>query len=909
MNVTKDKKREIKAPNRVRDYHSFSVEETFTLLNTDENGISDSEAESRLKKYGLNELVEEKKTTPLEIFINQFKSILIVILVIAAGISGLILHEYTDMAVILIIVVLNSIIGFFQEYRAEKAVEALKKMVSPTCRVIRDGAIKEITASTVVPGDILVIQDGDRIPADGRLIEAYNLKIDESPLTGESSTVTKNTEKLELSTPLAQRANRIYMGTYTTYGRGTAVITSTGMATEFGNIAKLIQSIEEEDSPLKQKTERLGRQLGLIALIGCVIVFTVDYLNGIKFVDSFMSAVSLAVSAIPEGLPTVMVITLSIGAQHMARNNAIIRKLNSVETLGTTTVICSDKTGTITKNEMTVRQIATTSHRITVTGEGFNPTGGFEADGNIIQPKENPELELILETGLLCNDSQIIQDDEIGPYITGDPTEGAILVAAVKAGIIPEELEHQNPRVWEAPFDSVRKMMSTLNRIDGGTRVHAKGAPEVILGKCNRYYVNGAEHELTEEQTKSIQNQIKSMGEKALRVLAFAYKNQPDSIMYTQEDVESELVFVGLMGMMDPPREAVPHAIQLCQKAGIRPVMITGDHKTTAVAIAREVGILNENYPEAVTGTELEEMSDSELLDIVDRVSVYARVSPEHKVRIAQALRTRGNIVAMTGDGVNDAPAIKAADIGIAMGIKGTDVTKEAADMVLADDNFATIVKAVERGRVIYDNIRKFMRFMVSSNFDEMIVISSFVIAGLPIPFLPVMILWLNLVTDGGPAIALSMDEPTDDLMSIPPRDPKEGILHGMYLFIAAYIVLQSGTTAATFIWKYVIQEDSLTVSRTAAFMQACMFELVVVWNCRSEKKNVFRTGLNNRYLLASTIVGCLLTVSLCYVPFLQDVFHTAPLSLRDWVWIVGSALLGLMVLPEIFFRQTTNKR
>lgn len=895
--------------NDIREYHSLSVEETLAELFTSEKGISNSEAETRLGKYGLNELVEEKKTTPLEIFINQFKSVLIVILVIAAGISGLILHEYLDMAVILIIVILNAIIGFIQEYRAEQAVEALKKMVSPSCRVIRDGALKEIAANLVVPGDILVIQDGDRIPADGRLIEAVNLKIDESPLTGESSTVTKKTEKLEKSTILAQRTNLIYMGTHATYGRGTAVITSTGMDTEFGNIAKLIQSIEEEASHLKQKTERLGRQLGFIALIGCVLVFAVDYLNGINFVDSFMTAVSLAVSAIPEGLPTVLVITLSVGAQRMARSNAIIRKLNSVETLGTTSVICSDKTGTITKNEMTVRQIATTSQSITVTGEGFNPSGDFVLDRKIILSEENQELQLLLETGLLCNDSQIVQDEEIGPYISGDPTEVAILVAALKAGIIPEELERQSPRLWEAPFDSVRKMMSTVNVTEGGIRVHSKGAPEVILSKCNRYNIDGAECDLTEAQRKSVHSLIKAMGEKALRVLAFAYKNQHESTVYTQEDVESELVFIGLMGMMDPPREEVPYAIQLCKKAGIRPVMITGDHKTTAVAIATEVGILDENYSEAVTGAELEEMSDRELLDIVDSVSVYARVSPEHKVRIAQALRTRGNIVAMTGDGVNDAPAIKAADIGIAMGIKGTDVTKEAADMVLADDNFATIVKAVKRGRVIYDNIRKFMRFMVSSNFDEMIVISSFVIAGLPMPFLPVMILWLNLVTDGGPAIALSMDEPTDDLMSIPPRDPKEGILHGMYLFIAAYVVLQSGTTAATFIWKYVIQEASLTVSRTAAFMQACMFELVVVWNCRSETHNVFRTGLNNRYLLVSTIIGGILTISLCYIPFLQEVFHTAPLPLQDWVWIMGSAFVGLLVLPELFFKQTNTKQ
>jgi len=762
----------------------------------------------------------------------------------------------------------------------------------------------EVDARKIVPGDILVIEEGDKIPADARLFEAFNLKIDESPLTGESSTVTKKPDTITEETPLAQRSNMVYMGTHATFGHGKAVITSTGMSTEFGNIAKMIQSIEEEASPLKKKTEKLGRQLGAIALIGCIVVFIVDYMNGISFVNSFLSAVSLAVSAIPEGLPTVLVITLSLGAQRMAQSNAIIRKLNSVETLGTTTVICSDKTGTITKNEMTVRQVETANNSVDITGEGFKPEGSFVVNGDKVRPNSDPELDLILKTGLLCNNSNIIEDPEIGPYITGDPTEGAILIAAVKSGLLPETVEEENPRIWEIPFDSRRKMMSTINKTDSKIMVYAKGAPEVILEKSSRYYSNGSIKTLDEAYEKSIREKVEAMAERALRVLAFGYKETVESEEYEQEVVESELIFLGLMGMMDPPREEVPSAIELCRKAGIRPVMITGDHKDTAIAIAREVGIIREANQEALTGMELSDMSDEDLAQAVDKISVYARVSPEHKVRIAQALRANGNIVAMTGDGVNDAPAIKAADIGVAMGIKGTDVSKEAADMVLADDNFASIVKAVEQGRIIYDNIRKFMRFMISSNFDEMIVISSFVIAGMPMPFLPVMILWLNLVTDGGPAIALSMDEPTDDLMSVPPRNPKNGILHGMYLFIAAYVVLQSGTTAATFIWKYVIQGASLAASRTTAFMQACIFELIVVWNCRSEKHNVLRTGFNNKYLLAATIVGGALTVALCYVPFLQNVFHTVPLSMQDWVWVFGTSLLGFLVLPELFFKE-----
>ncbi len=646
-----------------------------------------------------------------------------------------------------------------------------------------------------------------------------------------------------------------------------------------------------------------------MALLGCLIVFTVNYLNEISFVESFLTAVSLAVSAIPEGLPSVLVITLSLGAQKMARKNAIIRRLNSVETLGTTTVICSDKTGTITKNEMTVRQIQTLTHCFNVTGEGFTPVGKFISNRVEIKPLKEPQLDLILKAGLLCNDSSIVSDEEVGPYIIGDPTEGAMLIAAIKAGLVPEDVESMHRRIWEAPFDSIRKMMSTVNKTGSGARVFAKGAPEVIIAKSSEYYLNGSILELKEDRKEKIQSQVSSMADNALRVLAFAYKDIDLGEEYLQESVESNLIFIGLMGLMDPPREEVTHAILQCKRAGIRPVMITGDHKSTAVAVAREVGIISGDDSEVITGSDLFSISDEELLNRVENVSVYARVSPEHKVRIAQALRAKGNIVAMTGDGVNDAPAIKAADIGVAMGIKGTDVTKEAADMILADDNFATILNAVEQGRIIYDNIRKFMRFMISSNFDEMLVITIFALAGLPVPFIPVMILWLNLVTDGGPAIALSMDVPKDDLMSKPPRDPKEGVLHGMRLFILAYVVLQSTTMAGTFYWKYVVQGATLEVARTVTFMQICMFEILVVWNCRSETQSVFRTGLDNQYLLASTLLGGLLTISLCYVPIFQNIFHTVPISIRDWIWVFSTSLLGLLVLPEIFFRKKHNKK
>jgi len=691
-----------------------------------------------------------------------------------------------------------------------------------------------------------------------------------------------------------------------TYGRGRAVATATGMETEFGKIAGMIQATEEEPPPLKKKTERLGRQLGLISLIGCMLVFVIDYLSGLSFVSSFMTAVSLAVSAIPEGLPTVLVITLSIGAQRMARHNAIVRRLASVETLGTTTVICSDKTGTITKNEMTVREVYVNDASVHVTGTGYEPSGEFLRDGETIEQKDIEGLRLSLRIGLLCNNAKLEHDEDMGYYLIGDPTEGALLVAAIKAGLKPEETNETYPRIGEAPFDSTRKMMSTIHEgPDGGKVAYVKGAPEVILSQSDRIYRNGVEERLTEDDAERLSRETRRMSFRALRVLAVAYKEVSGPWEeFTQEEVERGLVFVGLIGMIDPPREEVHEAIQLCKKAGIRPMMITGDHALTAISIAREVGIVSEDDLEAVTGDELEQMSDEQLEEAVRRVSVFARVSPEHKIRIAEALRRRGNIVAMTGDGVNDAPALKAADIGVAMGIKGTDVTKEASDMVLEDDNFATIVKAVEGGRIIYDNIHKFIRYLISSNFDEMLLISSFVLAGLPLPLLPVMILWLNLVTDGGPALALSMDIPTDDPMSRPPRDPKQGIFHGMTWFIVAYVMLQSGTTASTFLWKYVVQGSSVEVARTAAFMQTCIFELMVVWNCRSEKHNAFKVGFfTNKYLLFSVLVGALLTVSLCYFPPFQAMFRTVPLSIHDWIWIFLAASTGFLVFPEIFFK------
>ncbi len=892
-----------------KNWHSIDIESVFDDLSTGSRGLDEEEAQSRLEKYGLNELREETRVTPLELFLDQFKSALVLILIASAIISAYIAmrngEPLIDTYVILAIVIMNSVLGFVQEYRAEKAIEALKKMVSPHVIVFRDGREKSIDSKELVPGDVILLEAGSRIPADARLLEAVNLRVDESSLTGESTPVAKRMGVLPSELGISDRVNTIFTGTLVTGGRSVAVVIETGMNTEFGKIAGMVQSVDVEPPPLKQKMEKLGRMLCVIAIVLCIFVFFTGVVRQLDLEEMFMTSVSLAVSAIPEGLPAVLTITLALGVTQMTRRNAIVRKLASVETLGSTTIICSDKTGTLTRNEMTVVNITSGDRFISVTGAGYDPKGEFNLGDDVIDPIEDKDLELLLRIGYLNNDAHL-QDNDGAWGIFGDPTEGALTVLGAKAGF-SEELKEEYPRKGEFPFDSTRKMMSTIHLTPDGYNVaYVKGAPETILSRSEYIQEKGVVRPLSDVDRERILKKMQNMAGDALRVLAMSYKEMPAELENNEmEEVESGLTYVGMVGMIDPPRDEVLPAIQTCKAAGIKTVMVTGDHRLTAVAIAKQIGMLEEENPESVmTGVELENTSDDELDEIVENITVFARVSPEHKVRIAQSLKRRGHIVAMTGDGVNDAPALKTADIGIAMGITGTDVAKEASDMVLEDDNFATIVSAVESGRIIYDNIRKFLRYMISSNFDEMLVISTFVLMGFPSPFLPTMILWLNLVTDGGPAVALSMDTPTEDLMSVPPRNPKHGVLHGMTLFIAAYVILQSGTTAATFYWKYAIQGSPLNVARTAAFMQACIFELMVVWNCRSERHNAFKVGFfTNKYLLISSLGGIVLTISLCYVPFLQVMFKTVPLGIYDWLWIFSSSLLGFLVLPEIFFR------
>ncbi|MCD6492102.1 MAG: cation-translocating P-type ATPase [Candidatus Korarchaeota archaeon] len=876
------------------------------LLKTDpERGLTSEEAERRLAQFGYNELKEEKRRTILKMIIEQFTDPFVIILLVAILIAAFVERSVVDAATIAIIVILNAIIGFIQEYRAEKAIEALKQMAAPKARVLRDGQIQHIDSKLVVPGDILILEEGDKIAADARLLEAINLTTNEAILTGESTPVSKKVDTLPEDTPVADRKNMVFMATYVNRGRGKAVVVGTGMNTEFGKIAEMVQEIEEEETPLKRKMAVFAKKLGIIVIVLSAVIFVLEVIEEIRHlgniinaaVEALMISVALAVSVVPEGLPAVLTVTLALGARNLARRNAIIRKLSSAEALGSTTVICSDKTGTITKGEMTVRKIIVNNEIIDVTGVGFEPKGEFfKENGEKIDPRAHKELELILKIGSLCTNAEYNNGK-----IIGDPTEGAILVAAIKAGMKRSELEKELPRVGEIPFSSERKMMTTIHKSTNSLLLAVKGAPEIIINNSSKIYKNGNVVEFTWDEKKEILEKSNELAKNGLRLLGFAYKEitenrDPSAI---DESEEKELIFIGLMAMIDPPREEVYDAVKIAKKAGIKIVMVTGDHRLTAEAISREIGIMSEGDI-SLTGKELSEMSDEEFEKIVEKVTVYARVSPEHKLKIVEALKKKGHIVAMTGDGVNDAPALKRADIGIAMGISGTDVTKEAADMILADDNFATIVNAVEGGREIYQNIRKFVRFLLACNFDELVVIGLSAVLGWPIPLTAAMILWINLVTDGAPAVALAVDPPDEDLMDRPPRNPQEGILHGMTAFILVSFILQSIGTLLVFSYSYFILKEPLEEARTMAFIQAAFFELFVVWNCRSDKHNVFHLGVKgNRFLLISVVVSAILTGLLPYIEITRVAFGLAVPTLLDWVILLSVAAWGLFVFPD----------
>ncbi len=853
-------------------------------------GLSESEAKELLSKHGFNELAEKKRKSNLQKFAEQFQNFIIYVLIAAALVSFFV-GEAVDAIAIISIVILNGILGFVQEYRAEESLDALKKMTSPVAKVVRNNEERIIAAKELVPGDLIIIEAGDKIPADARIIESVSLQVDESSLTGESVPVAKGTEKKydETLTP-SERKDFVFMGTHVTYGRAKAIVANTGMSTEMGKIAETIQTAEEKKTQLQIRLEEFGKKLSVLILGICGLIFILGVMRGKEVLGMFIAAVSLAVAAIPEGLPAIVTTTLALGVYRMSKENAIVRKLSSVETLGSTTVICSDKTGTLTENEMTVRKIYVNDRMIDVTGAGYDMEGEFVENEKKISP--DADIRMALEAAVLCNNTSLHKKNDKWEVV-GDPTEAALLVAGTKAGLSREDLERQHPRIFEFFFDSNRKRMSTIHASGDEKVVFVKGAPDVVLKLCDSCYVNGKEFRLTEDRRKSISEKNDEMAGEALRVLAVAYKKLDAAQEgFEQEKTEKNLVFIGLIGMIDPPRKEVRDAIELCRRAGVKAIMITGDHKATAVAVARELGLLTLGA-KVMTGDELNKLGDEAFDATIEDVVVYARVSPEHKTRIVKALKRKNHVVAMTGDGVNDAPALKNADIGIAMGITGTDVTKESSDMVLADDNFATIVNAVREGRGVYDNIKKFIYYLLSCNISEVLVIFTPILFGLPLPLTAIQILWMNIVTDGFPALALGVQPVEDDVMMRKPRSPKEQILTKDALKNTAFIglLISIGT-----LYVFAIELDNVAKAQTMAFTTIVMFQLFHALNAQSDK-SLFKIGFTNKWLVAAFLLSTALQMAVIYIPLLQPVFNTVALDASDLAKVFAISFLIVVVV------------
>ena len=868
-------------------WYTMPIVEVLKGLEATPQGLSREEAARRLERFGPNTLKEEKRISPWEIFLNQFKNFLILLL-IAATVISVLLGETLDAIVIFAIVIASAVLGFYQEYRAEKALQALKAMASPTATVLRSSEEVEIPSAEVVPGDIMLLTAGDRMPADGRLLLSANVRVDEASLTGESTAVEKDAAAvLSPDTGIGDRKNLVFAATVMTYGRGKAVVTGTGMETEFGRIAKMLQEVEEEPSPLAEKMDFIGKRLGVACLIISALVMGLGILRGNPVLEMFIWGVSLAIAAVPEALAAVVTGALAIGVQRAARRKAIVRRLPAVETLGCTTVICSDKTGTLTKNEMTIRQVYAGGRVLEVTGVGFEPTGTFVTDSQPTDPLADPTVRRLLVGGALCNDANLVETN--GAWrIKGDPTEGALVVAAAKAKLDVAELRHTWPRVGEIPFESERKRMSTVHQEPNGPlTAFVKGAPELILERCTHWDRQGQQEPLTPELRREILDQNDRMAKGALRVLGLAHRTVTNpSPTYTPDVLEADLTFLGLVGMIDPPRDEVKVAIRECREAGIRSVMVTGDHKLTAAAIARELGLLGgdgKGERRVLDGRDLDRMTEKELAEIVEDVAVYARVSPEHKMKIVGAWKSRRHVVAMTGDGVNDAPALKRADIGIAMGITGTDVTKEASDMVLMDDNFATIVAAVEEGRIIYDNIKKYLIYLLSANIGEIFVLGFAGLVGLPLPLVALQILWVNLTTDGPPALALGVEPPEPDLMCRPPRAAGEP------LFTTAMYVAMLGMGLLMFfglipVFYVYWQAEGVTKGQTMVLASMILFELLRAFSCRSMRFTILELGFfTNGWLVLANLLSALMMVGVINIPSWGKAFHTVPLGLGDW--------------------------
>lgn len=889
------------------DWYSKSVEEISGSFGTSSEGLTPSQADQALLKYGPNKLQEKPKPHAIVKFLGQFKSVPILMLIAATAILVLLTifteeNRLTDAIVILIVIFLNAIMGYIQEAKAEKAMEALKKLTSPKAKVLRGGVEREIDVSGVVPGDILLLEEGDRIPADARIFESCNLEVDESMLTGESVPIKKEPEVLlGEKVPVSDQANMAFMGTIITRGRGKAIAIAIGMETEIGKIAKVIQEEEEEETPLQQKLDAMGKQIGAIAIVAMVVLFSIDMLvPPSNLVEGFLLAVSLAVAIIPEGLPIVTLVTLAVGMQIMAKKNAVIRRLMCVETLGCTTVICSDKTGTLTKNEMTAREMYLAGRRYRITGEGYTPEGEILIDGEKADLSE-AGFQRALEIMALCNNAHLIKSE--GKWsVIGDPTEGALLAVAGKAKLNPKALLEQLPRAGEKIFDPKRKMMTTVHETPEGKIAFIKGAPEVLLGLSDYIMQGGEVRKISDGERKAIESINLEFASKAYRVLAIGYKKL-EQCGAIDGEIEQGMTFAGILGIIDPPRSEAKQAIALCRGAGIKVVMITGDQKNTAIAVANELGLLEQNG-RVLTGSELDEMDSEEFNRIVEKVSVYARVSPEDKMKIIDALKNKGQIVAMTGDGVNDAPALTKADIGIAMGISGTDVAKGASDMVLMDDNFSSIVAAVEEGRRIYDNIRKFIRYQLSTNVGAILLLFlATILVPFAIPMYPVQLLWINIMMDGPPAIALGLEPAGRDLMKRPPRDPEERILSNKILKAVFLNGIVMGIGAfLLFYWAYnhSNHSDAARYAQTMTFTGFVIFQMFNVFNCRSLEKSAFSIGFaSNKFLLLAISTSVLLQILVVYTPLLNNLFHTIPLRIQDW-GIILLAASSVLVVEEV---------
>jgi len=886
------------------EYYNLSIPETIKNLKSSEKGLTKTEAEKRLKEYGYNELQKEKKITILTIFLNQFKNGLIILLIIA-GILSMILGEEIESIAIFGIVLLNAVLGFIQEYRAEKAIEALEKISAQTSKVIRDRKEQKIPAREIVPGDIILLEAGDIVPADCRIIEQSSLQIDEASLTGESVPSKKVTDTFKLDTSVSDQENIAFMGTAVTYGKGKAIVVKTGMKTEFGKIATSLQSTKEVQTPLQIKFTKLAKQIGLIAVILILIVLIFGTLQGtLTFGKMVLFALALTVSTVPNALPVIVTVSLSMGTKRLAEKNMLIKKLPAAESLGAATIICSDKTGTITKNEMTITDIYYNNEIIKVSGSGYEPKGHFYNNDKQINPKQ---IELLLRIGYLCNNAKLIKKN--GKFeILGDPTEGALTVLARKGNITELNIQKYFSFIEELPFDSDRKRMSVLfkNKIDNKTEAYVKGAPDILLKVCSKIIENGKIRKLTDKDRKRILNMNESFAKNALRVLALAYKEVKESNKYKIKDIEKDLIFTGLVGMIDPPREEVKSAVEICEKAGIKVMIITGDHAVTTKAIAEKIGLFKVKDI-VLTGSDIEKMSDSKLSKMIDNIRIIARALPIQKLRIVNILQKKCHIVAMTGDGVNDAPALKKADIGIAMGITGTDVAKEVSKATLTDDNFATIVNAIEEGRNIYNKMIKSARYLLSCNAGEIISVFLAIMFKFPLPLLPLQILLMNLLTDDFPALGLGFESNEEGIMTQPPRNPKENpITKKMFISIAIFGLLMGLGTLLMFT-QY--KDIDLSKAQTVAFTTLVMFQMFAVLSSRTLKQS-FRhlNPFSNKWLFGAICLSIVIQISVIYLEPMQTIFGTVPLQITDWIKIISISVFGFILMELSKFFISSNK-